>query len=227
MTDYHAAEAALLRMSKALNMPPPPRVPAKAEEDDERKYKEKLALLITLALARKITREVFIERYTATVTAELEAVYRATFPGEVNPVNMAEAVTAQTFYIPRLADDLYSDKYPPREPEPDEVEPPKTRPLLLLAFLFGLGILARLNLWANGRQRVRNIARTHDPADPLLVWRLGATEEHCRDCLEANGRVLHASEWRTLANVGIHPQSPSLECGGWNCDCSLVKHDDD
>lgn len=54
-----------------------------------------------------------------------------------------------------------------------------------------------------------------------LVWRFGATEKHCRTCEQLNGTVAFASEWET---AGVQPQSPPnalLECGGWQCDCSL------
>ena len=50
------------------------------------------------------------------------------------------------------------------------------------------------------------------------VWRLGNTREHCADCLRLDGQVHTADEWRRAA---IRPQSPNLECGGWNCDCRL------
>jgi hypothetical protein len=53
-------------------------------------------------------------------------------------------------------------------------------------------------------------------------WVLGATAVHCSDCLRLNGQVHSASEWRA---AGISPQSPDLECGGWNCDCRLYPVD--
>jgi len=56
-----------------------------------------------------------------------------------------------------------------------------------------------------------------------LVWRLGATEEHCETCAALNGIVAYAADWR---EAGVQPQSPpntQLECGGWQCDCKLER----
>jgi len=53
-------------------------------------------------------------------------------------------------------------------------------------------------------------------------WRLGATEQHCSTCAGLNGQV-HPLSWY-LEN-GYIPQergSSTLECGGWNCDCTIV-----
>ncbi len=81
-------------------------------------------------------------------------------------------------------------------------------------------LLARAELWANRYTDTVNIAIL-TTKEQKLVWRLGATEEHCDTCAALNGIVAWASEWQ-LADV--HPQSPpndALDCGGWRCDCSL------
>ena len=84
-------------------------------------------------------------------------------------------------------------------------------------------IAARVRIWANKRLEALNIGKlfkTPPPGEdePRYTWRLGATERHCSDCLRLNGQTHTASEW---TRAGIRPQSPDLECGGWNCDCSL------
>lgn len=84
-------------------------------------------------------------------------------------------------------------------------------------------IVARLNLWVNHAIGAFNrgiIEREPIPGEvePRYIWRLGATERHCRDCAYLDGQIKTASEW---AAAGIAPQSPDLECGGWNCDCRL------
>ena len=76
------------------------------------------------------------------------------------------------------------------------------------------------SLWANNVASTVTIGQTFARNDPLLQWQLGMTEKHSRDCLTLNGQVKRASEWRA---AGIQPQSPDLECGGWNCDCKLVE----
>lgn len=84
-------------------------------------------------------------------------------------------------------------------------------------------LIGRINLWRNQGNSAYNsgIVDSEPAADePRYMWVLGATERHCRDCLELNGQIKTASEWRA---AGIQPQSPDLQCGGWNCDCSLVQ----
>lgn len=51
-------------------------------------------------------------------------------------------------------------------------------------------------------------------------FRLGSTEQHCNDCLRLNGQVHRIRDW---VKSGWMPQSSSLECGGWRCDCRLEK----
>lgn len=85
-------------------------------------------------------------------------------------------------------------------------------------------LLARAQIWAgqyNGAyaEAVRLITVANGGR---LVWKLGATEQHCTTCAALNGIVAYAKEWDSL---GVHPRAPEnplLECGGWRCDCSLV-----
>lgn len=91
------------------------------------------------------------------------------------------------------------------------------------------GLASRVRLWANKRLEALHLgmltrtARRDEP-EPRYVWRLGATEKHCRDCARLNGQVHTASEW---ARAGIRPQSADLECGGWRCDCRLEQTEDE
>lgn len=83
-------------------------------------------------------------------------------------------------------------------------------------------LVNRVNLWRNQGNNAYNngIVDSEPTADePRYMWQLGNTERHCSDCLNLNGQIKTAAEWRA---AGIQPQSPDLECGGWNCDCSLV-----
>ena len=84
-------------------------------------------------------------------------------------------------------------------------------------------VVSRLGLWVNHAIGAFNkgiVDREPIPGEiePRYIWRLGATERHCSDCLHLDGQIKTASEW---ASAGIAPQSPDLECGGWNCDCKL------
>jgi len=85
------------------------------------------------------------------------------------------------------------------------------------------GLLARSQLWATRYPEVvtEAILVTADPGD-RLVWRLGATEEHCETCAELDGYVQTADWWD---KSGIHPQEPPnelLTCRGWRCSCTLT-----
>lgn len=74
-------------------------------------------------------------------------------------------------------------------------------------------------LWGNTPLKFETLGQIYDRDDQWYQWRLGATERHCTDCAHLHGQIHRASEWRT---AGISPQSPDLECGGWNCDCRFV-----
>jgi hypothetical protein len=54
----------------------------------------------------------------------------------------------------------------------------------------------------------------------LYEWRLGKTEAHCATCLRMNGAIKRLSKWH---EDGILPQGSELECGGWQCDCTLKR----
>lgn len=74
-------------------------------------------------------------------------------------------------------------------------------------------------LWTRAHEGVYATGQTSDRQNNWYMWQLGATERHCKDCLHLNGQIHTAEEWKA---AGIQPQSPDLECGGWNCDCRLV-----
>ena len=84
-------------------------------------------------------------------------------------------------------------------------------------------LLSRADLWANRYNEVVNEAHLEIARrfGGKLVWRLGATEEHCATCAALNGIVAFGVDWDA---AGLHPQgAPNdlLECGGWRCDCAL------
>lgn len=55
------------------------------------------------------------------------------------------------------------------------------------------------------------------------AWQLGATEDHCEDCLRFSmGHVHRLRDW---IKSGYIPKAEKLACGGWRCDCRLEKTD--
>ncbi len=215
MPDLIQARAALGDMARLLGV--------KAEGDRE-DYEAEIAALVLAALMASITEQEFVTRYTAAMRRHLTAAFaRGAGMGELDvaaTVDLDRALAQQEQHIIGLARDIYGGRYEPLPEDQQEGSQPAGG-LALLAFLFGGAIAARMRTWGNAIIAVENAGVTNRRDDPPLTWRLGATEQHCRDCLTYDGQTRRASEWRSLALVGIQPQSPSLECGGWNCDCRL------
>lgn len=85
----------------------------------------------------------------------------------------------------------------------------------------------RISLWVNVGKQIFNKGLIDEPQIPGVEekryrWQLGATEQHCEDCLKFSGKVLTASQWKS---IGIQPQSRDLQCGGWKCDCVFIESD--
>lgn len=82
----------------------------------------------------------------------------------------------------------------------------------------------RLILWVTAVARVFNKGKQLAPPppgmlateEPRLRWIYDPRKEHCDDCALLHNVVLTVSEW---ARLGIEPQSPQLQCGGWRCGC--------
>jgi phage portal protein BeeE len=53
----------------------------------------------------------------------------------------------------------------------------------------------------------------------MVEWVLGKTETHCRSCSGYNGQRHRFKSW---LRIGAMPQSDTLACNGFNCDCNLV-----
>lgn len=83
-------------------------------------------------------------------------------------------------------------------------------------------LLSRVELWTNRYRDFQNRAKTMACSDKKLVWQIGPTESHCRDCSGYNGRVYRGSVWE---KNGIRPQSPGLACKGIRCKCQLIPTD--
>lgn len=83
-------------------------------------------------------------------------------------------------------------------------------------------LLQRASLWANRYNEAYNEAVKLITAENggNMIWEYGAAE-HCDTCRDLNGIVASAKEWEA---AGVKPQNapnPLIDCGGWNCKCSL------
>lgn len=80
-------------------------------------------------------------------------------------------------------------------------------------------VYSRLDVWINRYRDLINQAKTLACGDMKMVWVLGPTE-HCSTCAKLAGKVKRGSYWQ----AHVMPQNPpnsKLECGGWNCQCTL------
>ena len=92
-------------------------------------------------------------------------------------------------------------------------------------------LYSRIDLWANRYDETINDARMHfsqrQGDDLRLVWRLGATEQHCTTCAMLDGIVATVAQWRASGYRPQHAPNARLECGGWRCDCQLEPTDEE
>ena len=106
-----------------------------------------------------------------------------------------ELIAEQSGYVTDFLDKLYSDN-----PGVNDVE-------------------ARVILWANkALVPAYQAGLISADRDGLYEWVYGDTE-HCDTCLRLNGQKHRLHEWEDH----YMPQSEELDCGGWRCECKLVK----
>jgi hypothetical protein len=84
-------------------------------------------------------------------------------------------------------------------------------------------LLYRAQLWANRYTEAQNDAARliQSEMGGNMIWRMGGTEKHCSTCAALDGIVAYATEWETAQLKPQGAPNDLLECGGWNCGCSL------
>ena len=80
------------------------------------------------------------------------------------------------------------------------------------------GAFARVDVYANQVNKLYALGQAAGCANQMMVWRLGSTREHCKDCLRLNGQKHRMKDWE---RKGWLPQSFNLTCQGWRCLCRL------
>ncbi len=55
----------------------------------------------------------------------------------------------------------------------------------------------------------------------MLTWHLGSTEKHCTTCSSLDGNS-HKISWYIERDYIPRKSGSAMECGGWNCDCTLT-----
>lgn len=82
----------------------------------------------------------------------------------------------------------------------------------------------RLEMWVKQYGRIMSLAGTMAAADQKGQWKYGDTVQHCPSCEAYAGRVYRNSVWtKWLEPLDMMPRGKGLACGGWQCDCSIVK----
>lgn len=83
--------------------------------------------------------------------------------------------------------------------------------------------LARVPLWVSKAVDEMYFLGLLSASDTKkMKWVYGETE-HCEDCLNLNGKVYTAKQWR---DAKIKPRMGELACGGYHCQCTLEETDD-
>lgn len=84
-------------------------------------------------------------------------------------------------------------------------------------------VVVRAQIWANkSLETMYQAGIASADANGMYMWQLGNTEEHCKTCLACAGQVHRMKTWQ---RTGLMPKAGTLECGGWQCDCSLARTD--
>lgn len=172
----------------------------KSQED----YQNELSALVAALIAGTITKAAFEKAYSQLI---------ADYMGEAWAVGGADGLSTASL------DALIQD-------EQSHVKDFATA--IITAGALTDGITARIALWANRYQDAVNRAAIIAGVDngDNMVWVYGDTIDHCSTCAACKDIVASADEWSAAGDLGFRPQAPDLECGGWNCLCSIVPTDE-
>lgn len=85
-------------------------------------------------------------------------------------------------------------------------------------------VLARVVLWIASLEVLRLQGVASAGGDKMVTWRYGDTD-HCETCLGLNGTRRRLSWFVERGYIPRQPNSDTLDCGGWNCQCGLFADD--
>lgn len=83
---------------------------------------------------------------------------------------------------------------------------------------------ARAAGYASGLDGFYNEAVLRGSKNMMVEWVLGGTEKHCKDCAKLAGQK-HRISWYIERDYIPRKNGAAMECGGYNCDCSLIDKD--
>lgn len=184
------------------------RMAIKAIQSTRLDYEADIELLLERAIAGRMSEAVFRDRMRAIHRRWISVAYEdGLIDGGVIDATLSDddraeinrQITAQTAYIRDFARALYSNDNTITEDEIAGKPAMWWNKSVMPAYFEGL---ASANRNAN------------------YEWVYGDTE-HCADCRRLNGQVHRMRDWQRR----VLPQDSSLECGGFNCSCRLVRSD--
>src|SRR5512139_1275345 len=77
---------------------------------------------------------------------------------------------------------------------------------------------ARVDGYAGGLDGVYNAGAMYGKGAAMLMWHLGATEEHCKTCSRLDGKE-HRARWYITRNYIPRRPGADMDCGGYQCEC--------
>jgi hypothetical protein len=83
---------------------------------------------------------------------------------------------------------------------------------------------ARAAGYASGLDGFYNEAVLRGKKNQMVTWHLGATEKHCKTCASLDGKS-HRISWYIDHDYIPRKNGCNLDCGGYNCDCTLTDKD--
>ena len=83
---------------------------------------------------------------------------------------------------------------------------------------------ARADGYASALDGFYNEAVLRGSSNKVVEWVLGGTEKHCKDCAKLAGQR-HKIKWFIDRDYIPRKNGAAMECGGYNCDCSLIDRD--
>ncbi|HML22099.1 MAG TPA: phage portal protein [Aggregatilinea sp.] len=208
----------------------------------ETTYRAALYELIRSAFAHEVDRRVFGDRGRREISRAFEGAYLAGLSEagmkdgesltEDETVTLKSLQKEERSYWTALANELYRTALPlwdesqdllaqlDGESDPNERDRLRSESLQTLVKFYRVRdqFLARVDMWTKTLRGVYHQALLSGKKNPMVIWTLGQTEEHCKSCLAAAGQVHRRSTWD---KAGVRPQSRTLECTGRKCDCSL------
>jgi hypothetical protein len=187
-----------------------PTLGIEAANEELLQFSASMQLLAEQAAKGEIDRDRYEQELAALIMAISVSLYLAASEKSYRELDTADFLVIRDYQqvaldsIDNLSEDLYERRF--FDPETGDIRLP------------ALG--QRLSLWVLGALGLANIAQALGHPEERYEWVLGATVQHCDDCARLNGQVHTGDEWK---RSGFMPQGRNLKCGGWHCDCKLMR----